>query len=140
MDCSDVSGDCLLHESSDAGSERTSLFSRQSGRRILFWAKEDGRSIKMKKYLLLILLCGCSSFKTVQEDVNYEQGQPLRSITTKTTARTFFDSKSELSKFKASQTDKTQTTSVGSLSQESNGTNAVTMLEALAKIVSALPK
>jgi hypothetical protein len=95
----------------------------------------------MKKSFFILLICtGCSTFKTVQTDINYEEGKPSRSITTKTTARTIFDSKSNLANFKANQTDKTQLTSVGNLSQESNGTNAVQVLNALAAIVSALPK
>ncbi len=61
-------------------------------------------------------------------------------MTTTARAVTFFDSKSELSKFKALQTDKTQSAAVGSLSQEASGTNAVALLKAMAELAAALPK
>ena len=77
----------------------------------------------------LIALTGCARFKTIQTDTSYEQGKPVRSITTKATSTTFFDSKSALASFKASQTDKTQSASVGSLNQETSGTNATALVE-----------
>lgn len=89
----------------------------------------------------LILLAGCSTFTTSQTDTSYdEQGAPQRTIASKTKARTLFDSKSALNNFAVLQTDKTQSSKVGSLNQESNGTNAVAMLNALANIAAALPK
>ena len=56
--------------------------------------------------------------------MSYEKGQPVRQITTKATSTTFFSAKSDLAKFKASQTDKTQSATVGSLGQEGGQTNA----------------
>jgi hypothetical protein len=90
------------------------------------------------KGLLLLTLCGvvlvgsgCARFKTKQVDSSYEDKDnvPHRTITTTVTASTFFASTSELSKFKASQTDKTQSASVGSLNQVSDGTNAVALVD-----------
>jgi hypothetical protein len=75
---------------------------------------------------------GCASFKTKQEDTSYdaETGNKVRKITTFAKSSTLFDSKSQLANFKATQTDKTQSASVGSLSQEANTTNVVNMIEA----------
>ncbi len=46
---------------------------------------------------------------------------------TRTTAFTLFDSKSELSKSRATTTDKSQIQSIGSLSQESTATNLISL-------------
>ncbi len=46
-------------------------------------------------------------------------------------AATLFDSKSELAKLSSVQTDKSQKVSIGSLSQESSATNAVTLIESV---------
>lgn len=73
---------------------------------------------------MVMLFSGCSGFTTTQIDRSYEKGQLVREIITKNSAGTLIESKSELTKFKATQTDKSQTTSVGSLSQEANSTNA----------------
>jgi uncharacterized membrane protein (UPF0182 family) len=66
----------------------------------------------------------CARFTTTQTDISYENGIPARQITTKAQAYTLIESKSTLASFKATQTDKTQSASVGSLAQESNATNA----------------
>lgn len=78
--------------------------------------------------LLCVFMVGCSSFSTTQIDQSTtdENGKETRTITTKVQAFTFIESKSKLTSFKSQQTDKTQGASVGSLSQESNGTNSVT--------------
>ncbi len=80
---------------------------------------------------LLSLELGCAAFSTTQVQVTRANGAK---------AVTFFDSKSELSKFKALQTDKTQSASVGALSQEATSTNAVAILKAMAELANALPK
>lgn len=72
----------------------------------------------MKYVILLLMCCGCASFKTVQTDISTSENEQ-RTIITKTTARTFFDSKSKLADLKTTQTDGTQDTEVGSLTQES---------------------
>lgn len=82
----------------------------------------------MKTTIILICaiaLCGCANFSTRQTDESYENGQLIRRVTTTASACTLIESKSQLANFKASQTDKTQGASVGSLSQESNATNSV---------------
>jgi len=83
----------------------------------------------------MILLCGgCAHFATNQtEDRHNEQTHETTTIKTRVTATTFFDSKSQLSNFKASQSEKTQGASVGSLTQEASGSNAVNLAEAIAR-------
>jgi len=83
------------------------------------------------------LFSGCAHFSTTQTDISYENGQPTRQITTRAQANTFFDSKSALAQFKATQTDKTQSASVGSLTQEANGSNVVNLVESIARGVAA---
>lgn len=81
--------------------------------------------------IALLWLSGCSVFHTVQTDTSYGKDiNPERAIVTKVTAYTLFSSSSELTKFKASQTDKTQNTSVGGLAQDANTTNLVNALGA----------
>lgn len=88
-------------------------------------------------FLLLGLsfFAGCAQFVTTQKDISYEAktGQKTREIITQAKARTLLDAKSELAKFKASQTDKTQSASVGSLSQESGATNLTSLVEAVVR-------
>ena len=92
--------------------------------------------------LLLISLCSCARFNTTQTDYSYdpETGNKIRQITTKAASSTFFESKSSLTTWKATQTDKTQGATVGGLEQSSTGTNTVSLLKALADLVGALPK
>jgi len=98
----------------------------------------------MKLCLLIVIviatsaLAGCARFSTHQTDAsqNPKTGE-TRTITTRASAYTFFSAKSELAKFKASQTDKTQSASVGALSQSADGTNAIALIEAIAKVVQA---
>lgn len=81
--------------------------------------------------LLAVTMAGCSSFSTKQTDTSYENGLPLREITTRAKARTFFDAKSALTNFKANQTEKTQSAFVGGLNQETSGTNSIGLVEAV---------
>lgn len=87
-----------------------------------------------------MVLLGCANFTTKQTDTSYDDaGKPLRAITTKASATTFFDSKSSLASFKANQTDKTQSATVGSLTQEtSGGTNVANTIDALARFLQTL--
>ena len=89
--------------------------------------------------LVAAVLPGCARFTTTQTDVSTvdEKGKPTRTITTKATASTFFEGRSALAKFKAIQTDKSQSASVGELSQETTGTNVSLLAEAIAKGVAA---
>jgi hypothetical protein len=77
------------------------------------------------------VLCGCASFSTIQTDKSYldENGNEVREIVTRVKARTFFESSSQLSQFKATQTDRSQSASVGSLNQSANATNLTRMVE-----------
>lgn len=90
-------------------------------------------------FLAGLLLTGCARFTTVQEDTSYDpNGKPLRKITTRASAWTAGESKSALSSFKASQTDKTQSATVGGLNLESSDTNIATNLEALTRLIGTL--
>lgn len=85
----------------------------------------------MKKILAIMLLAsGCASFKTIQTDES-DSKTGIRKITTTVSTRTFWDSKSELAKLKATTTDKTQSIGVGSVVNESSGTNTLALIEAI---------
>jgi hypothetical protein len=86
---------------------------------------------------LAFVLSGCAHFTTKQTDLRNGE---TTTITTKVTGWTFFDSKSQLANFKASQTEKTQGASVGSLTQETNGTNVAATVTALAELMKAIAK
>lgn len=81
----------------------------------------------------LLLMVGCASFTTTQSDISYDEaGIPTRTVKTRITARTFFEARSALANFKASQTDKTQGASVGALTHEATSTNINNLAEAVA--------
>jgi hypothetical protein len=82
-----------------------------------------------------IWLTGCASFSTKQIDERNPDGTDR--ITTITRVRTFLDSKTALANLATSQTEKTQSTKVGTLNQESSGTNAVKFAESVAAAVTA---
>ena len=88
------------------------------------------------------LLVGCSTYVTTQSRVEFDpkSGVKIAELTTTVKSRALFDSKSELSKSTVSQSDKTQSSKVGSLVNEASGTNAVAVLNALQGIVNSLPK
>lgn len=77
--------------------------------------------------LLMLALVGCARFTTHQTDTSTtdKDGKISRTITTKATSTTLFEANSALANFKAAQTDKTQSASVGSLNQAASSTNAV---------------
>jgi len=76
--------------------------------------------------ILAFALTGCARFVTRQTDVS-----PDRTITTTAKATTFFEGKSALTAFKATQTDKSQSATVGSLNQEATSTNATAIVGAV---------
>jgi outer membrane biogenesis lipoprotein LolB len=76
------------------------------------------------------LLVGCASYTTEQTDTSYEKTNQVRSITTKVRASTFWSAKSELAKSAVVNTDKSQSSRVGSLSQQ-----ATNNLEQVVRIV-----
>jgi len=84
--------------------------------------------------VLIVSLTGCASFKTTQTEDRDETNGTV-TIETRVSARTLFTSKSQLTSFSAVQTEGKQGASVGSLTQQSSGTNAVRALEALDSIL-----
>ena len=90
--------------------------------------------------LLLTLVVGCARFQTKQTDVSYDtEGNKTREITTKATAYTLVQSRSELANWEANQDDGSQGAKVGSLNQESSaGTNVVQALDSILKIIEAV--
>ena len=78
---------------------------------------------------LAALAVGCARFSSTVTERNTPDGSTER--VTKVNAGTFFDSKSELTKLNSGQTDKSQKVSIGSLSQESSGSNAVSFAESV---------
>lgn len=89
--------------------------------------------------LVVVLIAGCARFTTTQKDIRYDDaGEVAGMIVTRATCTTFMNSRSALANFKATQTEKTQSASVGSLAQESTATNVVSALNALARIAEAV--
>lgn len=92
----------------------------------------------MKRNIAIVLalaLVGCARFKTTQVDERKAPNGESTKISTIVSASTLFTSKSQLSSFSANQTERAQGASVGNLSQQSSGTNAVRALEALDSIL-----
>lgn len=76
---------------------------------------------------LATLMAGCSTFSSFQSEI-----APDGTVReTKLRAHTFFDGRSDLSKLRASTTDKTQGMTIGGLGMESSGTNATFLIEAV---------
>lgn len=93
----------------------------------------------MKGILLVALTCcGCAHFVTTQKDIRYDENGQKNEITTKASAFTFWDSESALANFKATQTEKTQSATVGSLNQSASSTNAAATLGAVADLLRAI--
>jgi hypothetical protein len=87
----------------------------------------------MKITLILLpvaFLIGCATYTTTQKDVS-----PERTIETRVSVSTFWDSNSNLANSKATQTDKSQSASLGSLAQETTSTNIVAELGAIVQIL-----
>ena len=96
---------------------------------------------KLAAAVCVLALVGCARFSTKQTDLSYgTDGKPLRGITTKATACTFWSSSSQLANFKATQTDKTQGATVGTLNQSADtSTNLSAIVRAVAEgVVSGL--
>lgn len=85
--------------------------------------------------LAVSVMAGCARFKTTQVDERRAPNGESTKISTTVAASTLWTSRSQLANFKASQTEKSQGASVGSLSQESSGTNTVRALEAINDIL-----
>lgn len=82
---------------------------------------------------------GCARFSTRQQDYSFgTNGLPMRKIVTRASSYTLFESKSSLANWKATQTDRTQGASVGSLNQEAGGTNTAATISALVELMRTL--
>jgi len=86
---------------------------------------------------LAALTTGCARFSTNQIERRYDpdSGKLTAEISTRASSGTFFESKSTLAKWKAVQSEKSQSAEVGGLSQESSGTNVVNALTGIAEIL-----
>lgn len=96
--------------------------------------------------LIALTLTGCAGFKTKQTDttITHPDGTEERKITTEAKGGTFAASKSALANWKATQTDKSQGASVGSLTQESDASSLTKAIgegvaNALIKAVKPIP-
>ncbi len=89
----------------------------------------------MKNLILLavLILSGCATYTTTQRDIS-----PERTIETQVRVRTFWDSDSQLANSKATQTDKSQSATLGALNQSSTSTNITEQLEILLKLAALL--
>jgi hypothetical protein len=88
----------------------------------------------MKKLLPLLSLVvlvgctnGCAHFSSRQTKTDKEGNV----ITSHQSVTTFFDGKSDIAKLRASTTDKTQGLTVGSINEETSGTNATALTEGI---------
>jgi hypothetical protein len=92
----------------------------------------------MKKTLaplgFIFLLSACAQYTTLQEDIRYNEtsGLPSGKITTRVSVTTFANAKSDLAKSTVTQTEKSQSSKVGSINQEATN-NIITDLTALIK-------
>ena len=89
----------------------------------------------MKSLLAVCLVVlsgiGCARFKSVITEEKLPDGS-FRKVTS-VKAGTLFDAKSDLAKFSAGQTDKSQRVGIGSLGQESSGSNVVALVEGITR-------
>lgn len=91
-------------------------------------------------FLIAVMCTGCASNVSRQRDISYSEstGKPVRVIDTKISARTLVEAKSELANFKASNTDKTQSLSIGRIANEANSTNTTSGLRELVELLKLL--
>jgi hypothetical protein len=83
-------------------------------------------------FAAVALFTGCSSFSSTVSETDLGNGH-TNTVTT-VRARTFFDSKSELTKFRASQSERgKQSIGVDGLSQEASGSNTVALAGAISE-------
>lgn len=96
-------------------------------------------SLPLLASLLLVPTSGCARFSTYQADNRYEAGKLAGKIETKATSFTLFSSKSRLTQFHASQTEKTQSAKVGTLDQQ-GATNTVALVGELTNLLREMNK
>ena len=87
-------------------------------------------------WLLILLLSGCARFHSEQ----IELGTDGTKRTTHIYVLTVFDAHSDLTKLRASTTDKTQGLSLAGLTENASSTNFVRVLELIATIAAASAK
>jgi hypothetical protein len=87
----------------------------------------------MKRTISILALAafttGCAHFKSTVTETRDTNGVITKITVVK--AGTFWDAGSELTKFSSGQTDKSQKVAIGSLNQDSSGTNAVVLIQVL---------
>ena len=88
--------------------------------------------MKKHRFILTVSLCavglaGCARFHSVVTETTDKNGVTKRETMVK--AGTLFDSKSELAKLSSGQTGAKQEVAIGSLRQQSEGSNAVNFAE-----------
>jgi hypothetical protein len=113
-----IGGSCLLATAGQRKKEAKSRTAKAASMMPGLWAVAAA-----------CLLAGCSTFKSAQREETMPDGTVVRETTIK--ARTFFDAKSDLSKLRASTTDKTQGMTIGALGQEATGSNAASLVEGI---------
>lgn len=74
-----------------------------------------------------MLLSGCARMTVIQSKMDIDGA----TTETRTYVTTFFDAHSDIQKLKTTSTDKTQGVSVGSISEDTSGTNATALAENL---------
>lgn len=74
---------------------------------------------------IMVMFTGCARFHSVQVETSLDGSRRE----TRQTISTFWDSKSEVSKVRATTTDKSQGLSIGSVSESSSGTNATDLVK-----------
>lgn len=88
--------------------------------------------MKRPKTLWILLvaggLAGCSTLNTVVTERSADGSERI----TQLTVRTLWDAKSDLAKFKTTNTDKTQSLGIGSYDGQSDSTNIVQLISAIA--------
>lgn len=97
--------------------------------------------MKRNNILLIVAalaIAGCARFKTTQIDERKAPNGESTTVTTIVSASTLWSAKSKLTDFKANQTEKSQGASVGSLAQESTGTNTVEFIRAFESLARTL--
>lgn len=83
----------------------------------------------MKRLAPLLLLCGCAVLRSTTDTISPDGTK----IHTQSTVRTFFDSRSELTKFNNRSTATNAGTYIGGLNQESSSTNLTSLIQAVAQ-------
>ena len=81
----------------------------------------------------VLLFTGCGSFRNVQEDrsvvISPDGTREERNIISRQSSRSFFDSKASLRGFQVTQTDKSQSTQLRGLDQQTSSTGAVQVIK-----------